>query len=686
MKRRAPAWTRLDDEKLLDLRLCDLKLRLHGTPVQTRIARLYREMAARGIAFRPHVWLAEEWFSPDGVPGLRRALLSGAPPATRLERKMTGKVEGTNANWQMRILRHEAGHAFDSAYRLRRRARWRALFGPRLAPLRLAVPGAPRQSPPRAAPGRVVRAEPTRPRILPRPLRCGYQPKSAWRRRYAAWPARRKLEYVAEFAAEVGGDPPAVAARDRIEALEDNTLTLREHYRRKRRGERRRRRALADSLLRKVFTSKESARPGAQPAATLLRGLKGSVRTALERRAGTDRYGAQQLLRLAIERCEQLELYQRGSRREAIPKLRATLVRMARGYIRSDELRLRLMKSLRALVVVHSSLVPPDSLEGYSDKAIAEWRTEFDVIGTLRKAGHTVQVLGVLDSLTELRGALVESPPDVVFNLLEEFNGIVTYDQHVVAFLELMRQPYTGCNPRGLLLSRDKVLCKQVLAFHRIPTPQFAVFRRAERFHLPRRLRFPLFVKSATEDASLGIAQASVVEDAARLRERVQFMHEQIGSDALVEEFIEGRELYVGVIGNERLSRLPVWEMKFGSLPESLPAIATRKVKWDRAYQKKYGITTSEASDLAPLVLTRIDRLARRIYRALHLSGYARIDFRLRADGSLYVLEANPNPNLEREEDFAAAAKAAGVGYGRLLDRILRLGQAYRAAWRTEYG
>ena len=343
-------------------------------------------------------------------------------------------------------------------------------------------------------------------------------------------------------------------------------------------------------------------------------------------------------------------------------------------------------RKLRTLVVVHSSLVPPDSLEGYSDKEIAEWRTEYDVIAALRKAGHMVQALGVLDSLTELRTSLMEWKPDVVFNLLEEFNGIVTYDQHVVAFLELMRQPYTGCNPRGLLLARDKVLCKQLLAFHRIPSPQFAVFRRGERFHVPRRLRFPLFVKSATEDASLGIAQASVVEDAARLRERVQFMHEQIGSDALVEEFIEGRELYVGVLGNERLTRLPVWEMKFGSLPDSMPAIATRKVKWDRAYQQKYGITTAEAADLPPQVLARLDRLARRIYRALHLSGYARIDFRLRPDGVLYVLEANPNPNIEREEDFAAAARAAGVGYGKLLDRIMRLGQHYRAAWRTDYG
>jgi len=167
------------------------------------------------------------------------------------------------------------------------------------------------------------------------------------------------------------------------------------------------------------------------------------------------------------------------------------------------------VKKQRILVVVHQSLVPPDTLQGYSEKQIDEWRTEYEVVAALKESGHSVQTLGVLDSLTELRTALVDNKPDLVFNLLEEFNGIVTYDQHVVAFLELMRQPYTGCNPRGLLLSRDKVLCKQLLAFHRIPSPQFAVFRRGQRFHLPRRLRLPLFVKSATEDASLGIAQAS---------------------------------------------------------------------------------------------------------------------------------------------------------------------------------
>ena len=341
MKPRVPAWTRLDDEQLLDKRFCDLHLRLRGTAVHNRIARLYRELAARGIAFRPHAWLAEDWFSPDGVPGFAVPFYLAHPRLTRLERKMTGVAEGSNANWQMRILRHEAGHAFDSAYRLRRRARWRALFGHasrRYAQQYRARPASHHHV--QHLGEWYAQAHPTE--DFAETFAVWLQPKSAWRRRYATWPAKRKLEYVAQLAAEIGRQRPAVAGRDRVEALEDNARTLREHYRRKRRAERRRHRALADSLLRKVFSSQQAARAGAPPAATLLRGLKVSVRTTLEQRAGVDRYGAQQLLRLAIERCERLQLYQRGTRRAMIPKLRAALVRMARGYISSDELRLRL--------------------------------------------------------------------------------------------------------------------------------------------------------------------------------------------------------------------------------------------------------------------------------------------------------------------------------------------------------
>jgi D-alanine-D-alanine ligase len=344
------------------------------------------------------------------------------------------------------------------------------------------------------------------------------------------------------------------------------------------------------------------------------------------------------------------------------------------------------MKKRKILVILHESLKPPESLEGIDPKVSQDWRAEYDVITTLRAAGHELRILGVIDSLVELRTVIADWQPDIVFNLLEEFDGIVSYDQHVIAFLEMLRQPYTGCNPRGLLISRDKALCKQVFAFHRISTPQFAVFRRGQRLRVPKQLRYPLFVKSSTDDASLGIAQASVVEDAARLKERIEFVFEQNKSDVLVEEYIEGRECYVGVIGNERLSRLPVWELDFGSMPANQSAIATRKVKWDLDYRERYGIGSHPAVDLPPGVEAQLDRLSRRIYRALGLTGFARMDFRLRADGSVFALEANANPHLAAHEDFARSAAATGMAYPALLERIIALGLAYRSEWRILYG
>jgi hypothetical protein len=341
VKRRRSAWARLDDEALLDVRLCDLRLRLAGTAVQARVLRLYRELAARGISFRPHAWLAVDWFSPDGVPGFAVPFYLAHPRLTRLERRMTGEAEGSNGNWQMRILRHEAGHAIDSAYRLRRRARWRALFGPasRRYAAQYRVRPASRHHVQHLGEW-YAQAHPTE--DFAETFAVWLQPRSDWRRRYALWPARRKLEYVAQLAAEVGRRAPPVSGRDRIEALEDNTLTLRQHYRRKRAAQRRRQRLLADGWLRKVFAPAEGAPRAAPPAATLLRALKYRLRAALRKRAGADRYAAQQIVRLAIERCQQLGLRQRGARRTTIPKLSAALVRVARGYIASDALRMRL--------------------------------------------------------------------------------------------------------------------------------------------------------------------------------------------------------------------------------------------------------------------------------------------------------------------------------------------------------
>ncbi|MFO1406818.1 MAG: hypothetical protein U1F08_04690 [Steroidobacteraceae bacterium] len=340
------------------------------------------------------------------------------------------------------------------------------------------------------------------------------------------------------------------------------------------------------------------------------------------------------------------------------------------------------MKQRRVLVLVHESLVPPDDSSGYTDQEIDAWRTEYDVMTSLRAMGHEVRMLGMGDSLADLRAAIADWKPDIAFNLLEEFQGIVTYDQYVVAYLELMKLPYTGCNPRGMMISRDKVLSKQILHYHRIPTARFALLPRNRAYREPRRLAFPLFVKSATEDASLGISQASIVHDGAKLRERVEFIHDQTKSDALVEEYIEGREIYAGVLGNERLTTFPLWELNFGTLPEVMAGIATRKVKWDRKYQRKHGIGTGPARELPPGVEHRVAQLVRRIYRALCLSGYARIDLRMRPDGSVVVLEANANPNLAQIEDFATSALAGSVGYDSLLERIMKLGASYEAAWR----
>ena len=309
------------------------------------------------------------------------------------------------------------------------------------------------------------------------------------------------------------------------------------------------------------------------------------------------------------------------------------------------------------------------------------FRVEYDVREALRRLGHQVEFVGIGDSVARLREAVQAMQPAIVFNLLEEFGGIVTYDHHMVGVLELLRQPYTGCNPRGMMISRDKVLTKQLLAYHRIPTPDFLVYRRGRRIALPRRQRYPAFVKSATEDASLGIAQASVVDDAARLRERIEFIHTQVQSDALVEEYIPGRELYMGVLGNERLTVLPPRELHFGALTEGQVPIATRKVKWDRKYQTRHGIRQVDAEGLPPGLEERLAALSKRIYRALHLSGYARMDFRVREDGAIFVLEANCNPNLAAIEDFARSAERAGIGYDALIARILSLGLAYRAAW-----
>jgi D-alanine-D-alanine ligase len=189
-------------------------------------------------------------------------------------------------------------------------------------------------------------------------------------------------------------------------------------------------------------------------------------------------------------------------------------------------------------------------------------------------------------------------------------------------------------------------------------------------------------VKSVDEEASFGIAQASVVNDAKQLAERVAFVHESSGSDALVEQYVSGRELTISVLGNERLTTFPVWELYFDELPEGTLPIATAKVKWDVAYQKKLGIRTGRADPMSDETARRVAHLARRVYRVLGLSGYARLDLRMTDEGRIYVIEANATPDITYDEDFAESAEAAGIPYPKLLERILRLAADYKPHWK----
>ncbi|MCH6544626.1 MAG: ATP-grasp domain-containing protein [Deltaproteobacteria bacterium] len=335
------------------------------------------------------------------------------------------------------------------------------------------------------------------------------------------------------------------------------------------------------------------------------------------------------------------------------------------------------MKKLRVLALMHEDLVPPEDTSGV-DLGTAEWKTEYNVVSTLGGIGHEVLPLGVRSDLEVIHKTIEEWKPHIAFNLLEEFDGVAIYDQNVIGYLELLGMPYTGCNPRGLMLARDKSLSKKILAYHRIPYPDFAFFPmgRAARRH--KRLAYPMIVKSVSQEASLGISQASIVDDDDKLRERVAFIHNSVGTDAIAERFIEGRELYVGVLGNMRLQVLPVWELFLDGLPDEVQRIATARVKWNPKYQKKYGITSGPAEGLPNGMQERIQHLAKRIYRALNLSGYARIDLRLDPNGKVYVLEANPNPEVALQEDFAKSSQKAGTPYADLLQRIVNLGFQWR--------
>ena len=314
----------------------------------------------------------------------------------------------------------------------------------------------------------------------------------------------------------------------------------------------------------------------------------------------------------------------------------------------------------RVLLLTHQDFTMPEDISKLEPKEVADWKTEYEIVKALEKLGHEVEILAAVTEMKVVREALADRKPHIVFNQLEEFLGRNIFAHYLLGYLQLIHQPYTGCSPTGW-----------------IPIPRFAIFPRGGSIKPVRGLPFPLIVKSTAEHASLGISQASVVTSDDKLKERIEFIHEKLRTDAMVEEYIEGRELYVGVLGNLRLETFPIWEIDFGNLPESSSRIATEKIKWDLEYQKKVGIKTGPAENLPEGAAKRLHALSKRVYHILGLNGYARMDFRLTGDGEVYLMEPNPNPDLGQEEDFAQSAKRAGIAYEKLIQRIINLGLRY---------
>lgn len=319
----------------------------------------------------------------------------------------------------------------------------------------------------------------------------------------------------------------------------------------------------------------------------------------------------------------------------------------------------------------------PEDAEGASgDKApltrtLDKKEVEDEVAETLGKLGHEA-TLHVLDGSTKSLHALAKVDCDLVFNLAESFGGNDTADYCIAAYLELLGRRITGSGSHGLLYGQDKAVAKKILEFHGIDTPVFARSFRG-RLDFSHDLEFPVIVKPAREDGSIGIEFNAVVSSIRELMERIDWLHANFDSPVLIEEYVDGREMYVGVIGNDNPTALPVVELDLSKLPEGRPRIAGAEVKWGKGTRAYRDTKSAVAEDLPEEIAALLQQTAVAVFQALELRDYARIDMRLRPDGRVAVIEANPNPWLASKAEFAMAARKSGRNYTQLIEELVDL-------------
>lgn len=331
-------------------------------------------------------------------------------------------------------------------------------------------------------------------------------------------------------------------------------------------------------------------------------------------------------------------------------------------------------KRLKVLLVFDTPVNKPRGYTYHDEFEDIDWETESNVYNALVKNGHDVRMLGINKDVNILLEEVNENKPDVIFNLAEVFDNKASLDKNFVGFLEMLSIPYTGSSSKTLFLCNDKALHKKILRFHKIRVPKFHDFYRSHKVWLPKKLRLPLVVKPLADEASRGISQASVVDNEQAFLERVSFIHDRLKMDAIAEEYIPGRELYVSIVGNKRVEVLPFREMKFGnSGSQDEPRIATYKAKWDKEYRKKWGLKNSFPGKLVNGVQQELEEICKRAYRVLNMQSYARFDVRVTPSGRTFIIEANANPNLAKSDEVALSAEKAGISFDKLIQKIVML-------------
>ncbi len=330
------------------------------------------------------------------------------------------------------------------------------------------------------------------------------------------------------------------------------------------------------------------------------------------------------------------------------------------------------MKSLKINLLFDLSVkIAPEDYADYWPTA--EWKIEKDVKNTLIKLGHEVIPYGIHDDIDPFLKLVKEQKPDLVFNMSEAFLGKRDFEPNLTSLMQLVGVPFTGAGPMSLQLCKDKGLTKVILDYHQVKIPKFVVAKKSRSFASSlKNFPFPAFIKPLDLESSEGISQNSFVKNEKEAIARVKFIHERLGADAIIEEFIDGREVYVSILGNENLKVFPPRELFFKQKAEDEPKFATYKSKWDQAYRKKWGIDTAFAAEFSEPMQKKLNDVCKKIYRLLGIQGFGRIDLRIKGE-DIYFIEANPNPSIGKKEDYALSAHKGGVEYEDLIAKIVSL-------------